>query len=132
MTSLPFEDLPAEPVQDFDHFWSAYPRKCGKLAALKAYYKALKTASHADIMTGLRHYLTSKPSYADWAHPTTWLNQGRWMDEPDSKPKPDDDAIWRDKAARMIKLPEYKQPRQDVEEAFRRGLLTDAERDEAL
>ena len=70
----------------FDEFWALYPRKVGKLKAEPAYGKALKLASHEKIMDGVRRYLKSKPAYADWAHPTTWLNAGRWMDEPDAKP----------------------------------------------
>lgn len=78
----------------FEQFWDIYPRKVGKIAAAKAYCKARQSASHADIMAGLRRYLTSKPAYADWCHPATWLNQGRWMDEPDAKPvKPAEQSL---------------------------------------
>lgn len=98
MTSLPLEDLPEPPLLDsfdsFDEFWAVYPRKVGKLVALTEYLKALKRAAHADIMSGLRLYLKTKPAYADWCHPRTWLNQGRWMDEPDAKPvKPAEQSL---------------------------------------
>ena len=82
----------------FDEFWALYPRRCGKLKAEPAYRKALKLASHEDIMNGVRRNLESKPVYADWAHPTTWLNAGRWMDEPDAKPNGEqslDTAAWK-------------------------------------
>lgn len=65
----------------FAAFWAAYPRKVGKIAAEKAYRKALKLAGHDELMDGVARYLKSKPPYADWCHPATWLNQGRWMDE---------------------------------------------------
>ncbi len=86
MTSLPFEDLPqiGEAVSFFEDFWFSYPRKVGKLAAEKAYTKALKQAAPDVIWAGLQLYLKTKPAYADWCHPATWLNQGRWMDEPDT------------------------------------------------
>ena len=85
----------------FDEFWAAYPRKVGKIAAEKAYRKAVKLASHDEIMDGVRRYLKAKPAYADWCHPATWLCQGRWMDEPDTKPvngngeMPLENAAWR-------------------------------------
>ncbi len=68
-------------MTDFDAFWCRYPRRIGKLAALKAYVKARKLASSEDILQGVDRYLEHKPVYADYCHPATWLNQGRWMDE---------------------------------------------------
>lgn len=65
----------------FAQFWAAYPRKVGKLAAEKAYRQAVKQASAGELLEGVQRYLRTKPSYADWCHPKTWLNQGRWMDE---------------------------------------------------
>lgn len=86
MTSLPFEDPgPVRVNVSFDDFWKAYPRKVGKLSAEKAFKKARSNGAKVpDIMDGLRLYLKTKPAYADWCHPATWLNQGRWMDEPDT------------------------------------------------
>ncbi len=71
-------------------FWAVYPRKIGKLAALKAFAKARKTATLDDIIAGVDRYVMYKPDYADWAHPTTWLNAGRWMD--DYTPRPSNQA----------------------------------------
>lgn len=68
-------------MTEWDTFWAAYPRKVGKLAAEKAYRKARTRATQEQLMTGLRAYLEHKPSYADWCHPQTWLNSGRWLDE---------------------------------------------------
>ena len=70
-----------ERTSDFDGFWAAYPRRVGKLDALKAYGKARTQASAAEILNGVRRYIANKPTYADWAHPGTWLRAGRWMDE---------------------------------------------------
>ena len=37
----------------FDEFWGMYPRRTQKIHAKKAYSKAIKVASHEDIMSGL-------------------------------------------------------------------------------
>ena len=68
---------------EFEVFWQHYPRRVGKLAAAKAYEKARRLASAEDIVAGIERYKRTKPAYADWCHPATYLNQGRWMDEPD-------------------------------------------------
>ena len=68
-------------LEEFDHWWKAYPRRVGKLAAQKAYAKARRSASAAELLEGVKAYIASKPAYADWCHPTTFLTQGRWMDE---------------------------------------------------
>ena len=72
---------------EFEAFWKAFPRKVGKLDAHKAWMKARQFASSIEeIMQGVARYKLSKPEYADWCHPATWLRQGRWMDEPDEQP----------------------------------------------
>lgn len=68
---------------EFGTFWTHYPRRTGKLAAEKAYRKARTVASAQQILDGVATYRQTKPAYADWCMPTTFLNQGRWMDEPD-------------------------------------------------
>ena len=66
---------------EFEDWWACYPRKVGKLAAQKAYQKARRLASAQELREGVGRYIQHKPSYADFAHPTTWLTQGRWADE---------------------------------------------------
>lgn len=67
---------------DFAEFWRAFPRRVGKLAAQKAYVKARRSGvTQATLLEGIAHYIKGKPQYADYCHPTTWLNQGRWDDE---------------------------------------------------
>ena len=73
---------------EFQDWWMHYPRKVGRLAALKAYEKARKVASQDELLKGVAQYVKYKPGYADFAHPATWLTQGRWMDEWDAPPKP--------------------------------------------
>lgn len=67
----------------FDEFWEIYPRKVGKVDAEKAFAKACRLAEPETILAGARKYAADKnriPIYT--AHPSTWLNQGRWGDEP--------------------------------------------------
>jgi hypothetical protein len=66
----------------FDEFWAIYPRRVAKQAAIKAYRKALKLATPADIIAGARRY-TSERQGQDVAytkHPATWINGGCWED----------------------------------------------------
>ena len=69
----------------FAFFWQLYPRQVGRLAAEKAYAKALTHATHDDICTGVSRYLADlaqdQTPLRFICHPATWLNQGRWMDE---------------------------------------------------
>ena len=69
----------------FDEFWERYPRRIGKAAARKAYSKALKAGTHDDIMFGLSQQMPSLASREQQyiPHPSTWLTQERWNDEPD-------------------------------------------------
>lgn len=68
----------------FDEFWQTYPKRVGKQAAIKAWRKALGITDADTIIEGARRYAASRngedPRYT--AHPTTWLNGGRWDDEP--------------------------------------------------
>lgn len=66
---------------DFEAFYAAYPNKKAREAASKAYAKARTKADHATIMAGLEAYRLGKPSFAEWAHPASWLNAGRWADQ---------------------------------------------------
>lgn len=75
------QSLPAA-VTPFDQFWSAYPCKKGKPVAEKAFKKVAD--DFCAIMAGLEQYKQHKPDYADWMHPSTFLNQRRWEDEYDA------------------------------------------------
>ena len=66
----------------FELFWNAYPKKVGKKAAMKAWSQAVKEAAAENIIIGALAYTadpTRKEAYT--AHPATWLNAGRWLDE---------------------------------------------------
>lgn len=74
----------ATQLSQFEAFWSSYPRRVGKGAARKAFEKAMKLATFDEVMNGLRrqisYYATREHQFIP--HPSTWLNQERWCDEP--------------------------------------------------
>lgn len=82
----PSMEPPVEPSIDghgFDAFWNAYPRKVSKVAARRAWPRALKHADAETIITGAKAYAADPNRVPQFTkHPTTWLNQGCWADEP--------------------------------------------------
>lgn len=88
----PLKGMPAAAPPGFDAFWSAYPKKVGIKAAIKAWNKAKDRPSIDEIVNAIS--LQSK--YDQWTkdggqfipNPSTWLNQGRWADQPVSRPSP--------------------------------------------
>ena len=70
-------------TEAFDRFWSVYPRKAGKQDAQRSFERALKVATLDEILAGAQKYADDPNRVAQFtAHPSTWLNQGRWSDEP--------------------------------------------------
>ena len=67
----------------FDEFWATYPRREGKGAARTAYEKALKKTDAETIIDAAARY-GSDPNRSKkfTKHPSTWLNQECWEDEP--------------------------------------------------
>lgn len=69
----------------FDDFYDAYPKKSGKQAAVKAFAKVIQRGADArDIIAGAQRY-RDDPNLPDRQYipdPGTWLNAGRWDDEP--------------------------------------------------
>lgn len=71
----------------FTEFWQAYPKKVGKASCLKAWKKLKPTTELFDhIMTSLGSQKHSEQWQREGGrfipNPLTWLNQGRWDDEP--------------------------------------------------
>lgn len=69
---------------DFEEFWMLYPRHVGKDAARKAFANALKRNSPVTIIQAVRR-LRNDPNLPDMnfiPHASTWLNEGRWSDDP--------------------------------------------------
>lgn len=72
---------PADPA--FAEFWQTYPRREGLADACRAWPKALTKATPQQIIAGARRYADDPNREAAFtAHPTTWLNGARWLDEP--------------------------------------------------
>lgn len=73
---------PASP-DEFEQWYSAYPRKEAKVNAKKAFAKARKQTSLEALISGLEIYKQSvKGKERQFiALPASWLNAGRWDDE---------------------------------------------------
>lgn len=75
------------PVEGFDEFWKAYPRKIGKPAAQRA-WRTLKPNKEAQgkILQGIERWIQTeqwkKANGQFIPHPSTFLNQRRWEDTP--------------------------------------------------
>jgi hypothetical protein len=68
---------------DFSEWWAQYPKREAKINAMKAYGKARKLASAEDILAGLERWKRTMPQDRQFQPlPASWLNAGRWMDEP--------------------------------------------------
>lgn len=78
----------------FDYFWMAYPHKVAKIAAQKAYVKALKVTTPEEILDGVAKYKKFKPESQSWCHAASWLNGFRWQD------------VWKSEPVK----PQFKQP----------------------
>ncbi|MFC4223550.1 helix-turn-helix domain-containing protein [Lysinibacter cavernae] len=75
------------PDTAFDEFWKVYPRKAGKAAALKSFLKAAAAVGTEVLLEAVKRYASDPglPREKRFIpHPATWLNQGRWDDEPEA------------------------------------------------
>lgn len=72
-----FEDV------SFDEFWKSYPLKRDKAAAKRAWKRALKKATAADVIAGAGRY-NADPNRSEkyTKYPATWLNAEAWADGP--------------------------------------------------
>lgn len=78
------------PAGAFDQFWDRFPNKVGKQAAKASFDRVRKSGkvTFAELMAGLDRYIAAKPVNREWCNPTTFLNQGRWADQPAPPPTP--------------------------------------------
>jgi len=82
-------------------FWKLYPLKKAKVAARKAFYKIAPDATlFEQIVAAVENQARSEQWTKDGGkyipHPATWLNGGRWEDEPPDVPKAPVAAVVRD------------------------------------
>lgn len=80
-----FPECGAGSGTSFDAFYDAYPRKVGKSAARRAWGVATKTVPPEVIVSAATRFANDPNLPLDKnfiPHPSTWLNQGRWDDEP--------------------------------------------------
>ena len=83
--------------EEFDRWYSGYPRKEAKAAAQKAFAKVRKNVDFDTLMSGLERYVKSvKGKDRQYiALPASWLNAGRWEDELVAQlPGPKNDPYW--------------------------------------
>ncbi len=74
----------------FDLFWSTYPRKAGKPAALRAFRPV--SAHLDDILKDLKvRFKHTDKQFTPY--PATYLNQRRWEDELETTSTVDDDMV---------------------------------------
>ena len=89
-------------ADDFEDFWAAYPRKVGKGAAKRSWDKCVDRMkiSPSVMIDGAKRYAAAKAGsdiqYV--AHPGTWLNGQRWLDE-DAAAEPETAQYQSDRAA---------------------------------
>lgn len=80
----PEKEKDTHQIVGFDLFWSAYPRKVGKEAARKAYTKVkIPVVTLINAIEKQKESEQWKKGYIP--NPATWLNQGRWEDEVETK-----------------------------------------------
>lgn len=69
----------------FQTFWEAYPRKCNKARAVRAFRRKVKYEELPKIMACLEAQKRTEQWRKDGGsfipHPSTWLNDERWKDE---------------------------------------------------
>lgn len=85
-TSLP--SLPPNPQGgDFAEWYSRYPNKVGRGGAERAFKAALRKTDPETLLEALEIYIRTKPPDRPWCNPATWLNQERWLDQPQNVKK---------------------------------------------
>ena len=97
----PRSSAAADSLSDaFKAFWSAYPAKKAKPAALKAWAKVQADGqTQAAILAAIQRDKASEQWTRDGGryipHPATWLNQRRWEDEGPTQAADNANAWWK-------------------------------------
>ena len=70
-------------LNDFNLWWECVPQKIGVGRARRAFKTALKKTDLETLIVGIKKYAKSVADNPEFiAHPATWLNGERWLDEP--------------------------------------------------
>jgi DNA-binding transcriptional ArsR family regulator len=72
----------SQTLSDFQIWYERYPHKVGVGAAEKAFRKAIRNSTLTELLEGLDRYIQTKPPGRQWCNPSTWLNEKRWLDQP--------------------------------------------------
>lgn len=83
--------IPLQNKELFEELWRSYPKKIGKLYAKQCFAKCQPTRELLDKML---QALEKQKKSSQWQenngryipNPSTWLNQGRWLDEEKDTP----------------------------------------------
>jgi hypothetical protein len=73
--------------EDFERWYSAYPRRRARGAAFRAYKQARSRASVETLLDGARRYAAQRAGHDPQftKYPATWLNAECWLDEPETQ-----------------------------------------------
>ena len=121
---------PSISLTSFAEWFSICPKKVGRKKALSIYQRVIAKgeATAEQLLEGMKRYAREcaekEPQFI--AHPATWLNAGRWADEPsptNGHTPPDEAKIWKSRAEMVRKG--FAVPLDQVVECLRRGLITD-------
>ena len=83
---------------EFERFWEQYPNKVGKVAAIKAWKKLAPDEKDTELILTAIERQKKEPLWSQGMgipHPSTYLNQARFMDEPISERKQAANAGWQ-------------------------------------
>jgi hypothetical protein len=78
-----------DPLVGFAAFYALYPRHVGRKGAERSWLAAIRRGANPElIMEGCRRYAGERAGQDKTytKHPSTWLNQDCWLDEPASRP----------------------------------------------
>jgi len=118
--------IPTWPIDAFDQFWELYPRRVGKKAALREFEKIQRRneVPFEVLISAVKIYARSRigKEMQYVAHPSTWLHQGRWDDEPDAllNIRIESPKLISDVPAALTEQPVAKPNDAELDEQFRR------------
>ena len=109
----------------FEDFWALYPRKTAKQDAIRAWRKLNPDLA---LQEKIRSALTLQISSDQWTrdggqfipHPATWLNGGRWDDEPIKTGPPPSNRNAKQVSAQQYGQRDYSDPSESLEEMLTR------------